>query len=185
MAEDNNIRLKIRDLINKHPDGKNVSPRDLFFMAKREGLQISERSVYRHLARYQKEGDLPPTGIPTQLKSLIESIPAGTHLTTAEILELAQSSGIKVSLSTIYRALDKLHAEGFINTIRTPRATAFESAGKRPNHDHLICFNCGETLECESIFSELGELIAQRNGFEFQYSELILKGLCQKCQNLP
>jgi Fur family ferric uptake transcriptional regulator len=136
------------------------------------------------LARYQKEGDLPPTGMPTQLKTLIESIPPGRHLTTAEILELARSSGLKASLSTIYRALDKLHAEGFIHTIRTPKALAFESASKRPNHDHMICFHCGETIECQSIFSQLGELIAQRNGFDFQHSELILKGLCQNCREL-
>ena len=184
MTEATNIRLKIRDLINNHPLGKDVPPRDLFTMARGQGLKISERSVYRLLARYQKEGDLAPTGVPTQLKTLIESVPQGKHLTAAEIFELAKAAGMKVSLSTIYRAIDKLQAEGFVQTIRTPRATAFESASQRAFHDHLICFNCGETLECESIFSQMGELIAQRNGFEFQHSELILKGLCENCREL-
>jgi Fe2+ or Zn2+ uptake regulation protein len=184
MQQQINIRLSIRDLINTNPLGKNITPRDLYNLARRQGLKISERSVYRLLARFQKEGDLPPTGVPAQLKTLIESVPQGTHLTTAEIFEMANASGVKVSLSTVYRAIDKLQAEGFIQTVRTPRAAAFESASLRANHDHLICFQCGETLECESIFSELGELIAQRNGFKFQHSELILKGLCEKCRDL-
>ncbi|MBU6453499.1 MAG: transcriptional repressor [Cyanobacteria bacterium REEB67] len=184
MKKNTNIRLSIRDLINTNPQGKNIAPRELYNLALRQGLKISERSVYRLLARFQKEGDLPPTGVPAQLKTLIESVPQGTHLTTAEIFELAKTAGLKVSLSTIYRAIDKLQAEGFVQTVRTPRAAAFESSSQRANHDHLICFQCGETLECESIFSELGELIAQRNGFKFQHSELILKGLCEKCRDL-
>ncbi|MBS1991443.1 MAG: transcriptional repressor [Cyanobacteria bacterium SZAS LIN-2] len=183
MTEDTNIRLKIRDLINGHPLGKDIAPRELYTIAQGQGLKISERSIYRLLARYQKEGDLAPTGVASQLKTLIESVPKGKHLTTSEIYEMARASGMKASLSTIYRAVDKLQAEGFLQTIRTPRAAAFESVSQRANHDHLICFNCGETLECESIFSQLGELIAQRNGFEFQHSELILKGLCEKCQD--
>jgi Fur family ferric uptake transcriptional regulator len=185
MDKDQNIRLSIRDLINNNPLGKSIPARELYNLAKRDGLKISERSVYRLLARYQKEGDLPPTGVPAQLKTLIELVPQGKHLTTAEIYELAKAAGLNVSLSTVYRAIDKLQNEGFIQTVRTPRAAAFESSSQRAHHDHLICFQCGATYECESIFSELGELIAQRNGFKFQHSELILKGICYKCRDLP
>lgn len=180
--EDNNLRIRLRKLISAAPEGVNISPLALLNLARQNGLECSERSVYRLLNRYREEGDLPPSGVAAKLKKLIESTGDGIHLTAAELHQLAKANGIKASVSTIYRAIDKLKAEGFVNSVRQPKAHAFETATNRKNHDHLICFRCGKTLEAESIFSDLGSLIAERNGFEFLQSELTLKGYCEDCR---
>jgi len=124
-------------------------------------------------------------GVPARLRALLDTVPQGTHLTRMEIYDLTKAAGWSLSLSTIYRALDKLYADGLVSAIRTRRTMAFEGVTERPVHEHLICFHCGEAIECETIFSQLGEQIAKYHGFDFEHSELILKGICEKCQKLP
>ncbi len=183
MAEDGrNLRIRLRELITTSPRGSEISPLELMALAKQKGLSVSERSIYRLLARFRKEGDLPPSGVAAKLKKLIETSDQGLHLTAADLHKLAKGSGIKASLSTIYRAIERLRAEGFVNAVKQPKAQAFETSINKKAHDHLICFNCGKTLEAESIFSDLGSLIAERNGFDFSHSELILKGYCDDCR---
>ncbi|GEM_PF-672184 len=182
VEDDRKLRIRLRELINSAPKGKDISPAELVALARETGLTVSDRSVYRLLSRFREEGDLPPTGVAAKLKKIIEASADGTHLTAGELHQLATEAGMKVSVSTIYRAIDRLKAEGFVNSVRQPKAQAFETATNRKDHDHLICFTCGKTLESESIFSSLGSLIAERNGFEFQHSELILKGYCEDCR---
>jgi len=180
--DDRNLRVRLRELITTSPRGKDITPTELLALAKQKGLSVSERSVYRLLARFRKEGDLPPSGVAAKLKKLIEARDDGSHLTASELHEIAKKDGVKASLSTIYRAIDKLRAEGFVSSVKQPKAQAFETSTNKRAHDHLICFNCGKTLEAESIFSDLGSLIAERNGFDFSHSELILKGYCEDCR---
>ncbi len=180
--DDRNLRVRLRELITTSPKGRDISPLELMALAKQKGLTVSERSIYRLLARFRKEGDFPPSGVAAKLKKLIEARDDGSHLTAAELHQLAKGEGVKASLSTIYRAIDKLRAEGFVNSVKQPKAQAFETSTNKRAHDHLICFKCGKTLEAESIFSDLGSLIAERNGFDFSHSELILKGYCDDCR---
>lgn len=180
--DDRNLRVRLRELITTSPRGRDITPSELLALAKQKGIAVSERSIYRLLARFRKEGDLPPSGVASKLKKLIEASDEGLHLTAVELHQLAKGAGVKASLSTIYRAIDRLKAEGFVNAIKQPKAQAFETSTNKRAHDHLICFNCGKTLEAESIFSDLGSLIAERNGFDFSHSELILKGYCDDCR---
>ena len=81
------------------------------------------------------------------IADIIRSIPRGDHLTAPEVFEKAKAQGLRVSLSTIYRTLNRLKAEGDVITVSGDRGLRYEAAEEGPAHDHLIRLGCGLTIE--------------------------------------
>ncbi|MBK9772105.1 MAG: transcriptional repressor [Candidatus Obscuribacter sp.] len=55
-----------------------------------------------------REDNLSNSSSMEAIAEIIRSIPRGDHLTAPEVYELAKQRGLKLSLSTVYRTLNKL-----------------------------------------------------------------------------
>jgi len=115
---------------------------------------------------------------------IVKAIPRGEHLTAPEVFELAKGHGLKVSLSTVYRTLSRLKADGNVITVAGDRGLRYEAAEEGPAHDHLICLGCGTTIEFyDELIRGFGKTVAQRKGFDHTTSRFDILGYCQACRS--
>ena len=97
--------------------------------------------------------------------------------------ELASETG----LTTIYRLVDKMVAEGTISKIiGKDNITYYQYLEKceHENHFFLKCENCGDMIhiDCDCI-NELSDHITRKHNFKLNNEHIIINGLCQKCIN--
>ena len=118
------------------------------------------------------------------IAEMIQSLPQGTHLTANEVYDRVQLAGLNLSLSTVYRTLGQLKAEGVVQSLSGDHGSRYEAHDDDYDHDHLICLNCGFTVEfVDDLLKGFGQVLAKRNGYEFKRSRFDLYGLCQECQS--
>lgn len=118
------------------------------------------------------------------IEAIVKAIPRGDHLTAPEVYELAVDRGLKVSLSTVYRTLNRLKADGNVITVSGDRGLRYEAAEEGPAHDHLICLACGMTIEFyDELIRGFGKAVAQRKGFDHTTSRFDILGYCQNCRS--
>ena len=92
----------------------------------------------------------------------------------------------KVGLTTIYRLIDKMVAEGKIKkTIGSDNITYYQYLCEcnEANHFYLKCSNCGclEHIDCECI-ETLEKHILKEHGFKLNKKGIVINGLCPKCK---
>src|SRR6202020_1319047 len=106
----------------------------------------------------------------TRPREWIASILAGEprFLSASQIYERTKRQGLRVSLSTIYRTLERLHAKGD-GTARTQsdgEATYMLCEPAR-HHHHAICRRCGrvEDVDC-SVTDRFAQSLRPPHAFE-------------------
>lgn len=114
---------------------------------------------------------------------VIEELPQGVHLSAQELHDKVVKEGEAVSLSTIYRALERLQTMGAVRSIMSSRGQLWESAHNDEQHDHLICTSCGITIEfSDDLVGGFGKTVAERKGFKYQESRFDIFGYCSNCK---
>lgn len=118
------------------------------------------------------------------IAELIQGLPQGQHITAGEVYSRVQDAGLNLSLSTVYRTLGSLKAEGVVQALSGEHGSRYEAHDDDYDHDHLICLSCGFTVEfVDDLLKGFGQVLARRNGYEFKRSRFDLYGLCQDCQS--
>lgn len=137
----------------------------------RDGLSKSAKKAGRHGQSQES------------ISTIVKSFPKGTHVTAAEVYERAIEMGYELSLSTVYRNLHRLKADGNVNTVSGDRGMRYEPAEEGPDHDHLICLGCGLTIEfIDDLIRGFGKSVAQRKGFDHRSSRFDILGYCGDCR---
>ena len=114
--------------------------------------------------------------------SIIKRAPKGTHLTAPEVYVQAKELGLPVSISTVYRTLQRLKSFGNVSTVSGDRKLRYESSGSGPEHDHLICLTCGLTIEfVDERLLNFGQTVAKRKGFLPIKCRFDILGYCHNC----
>lgn len=101
-----------------------------------------------------------------------------------EIYDILKSSGENVGLTTVYRSLQAMAAIGEIDVLVNAEGEAqYRRCGQRSgHHHHLVCRNCGFTVEVEGPAVERWTHdIASEQGFEEITHTLDIFGLCASC----
>lgn len=90
--------------------------------------------------------------------------------------------GDKVGLATVYRNLQAMVEAGEVDAVRTDDGeTLFRRCGQ-PHHHHLVCRNCGRTVELDGPGVERwATRAAQANGYTAVTHVVELFGLCPDC----
>lgn len=106
------------------------------------------------------------------------------HLSSEDLYRLVQKEDPNVGQTTVYRTLKLLTEAGLAREVRLGDGRMrYEPTNKFPHHDHMICTECGRTIE---FYSEdllnLQNLIAAEYGFEPTQHNLRIFGLCTLCQ---
>lgn len=95
-----------------------------------------------------------------------------------------RTDGRRVSRSTVYRTLASMEEAGLLRKVARPNGReVYEHDYGYPQHDHLICDQCGTLIEFHNdAIAELIEKIALENGFMKTGHRLEVYGTCQSCR---
>lgn len=94
-----------------------------------------------------------------------------------------RSAGTDVGLTTVYRALQSLSEAGEVDVIRTDDGEQlFRQCEAGHHHHHLVCRQCGRTIEIEGPPVERwADKVAAEHGFRDVSHTLELFGFCDRC----
>lgn len=93
------------------------------------------------------------------------------------------TSGSPIGLATVYRALGDLAGAGEADSLQSPEGeNLFRACSTDAHHHHLICRNCGLTVEIEADAVETwAKTVAAKNGFTQAAHVVDVFGLCASC----
>ncbi len=93
--------------------------------------------------------------------------------------------GIDMSLATVYRSLGVLVEEGLVDAIQSPDGEALYRLCASGHHHHLICRNCGFTVEIEAPdLEKWASKEAKKHGFTQPEHHMEVFALCEECSKL-
>ncbi|MGH3362271.1 MAG: Fur family transcriptional regulator [Nocardioides sp.] len=126
-----------------------------------------------------------PGGRPTrQRRAVAEVLSTFADFRSAqEIHELLARNGDQVGLATVYRTLQRLAEAGEVDVLRTEDGEAIYRRCSESHHHHLVCRECGATVEVEGPAVERWtQAIAAEHGYGEVSHTLEIFGLCAVCR---
>jgi Fur family ferric uptake transcriptional regulator len=105
-------------------------------------------------------------------------------LSAAELYERLKRDGARVSLSTVYRTLDRLRAKGEVTERTDAEGEAtFMLCEPAYHHHHAICAECGrvEDVDCTAM-EQFSESLRALHGFELDGHAMEFFGRCHACR---
>jgi Fur family transcriptional regulator, ferric uptake regulator len=95
-----------------------------------------------------------------------------------------RTRGEDVGLTTVYNQLRGLVEAGEVDTLRSDDGeTLYRRCGTEAHHHHLLCRQCGRTVEVEGPEVERwAEGVAQAHGFVDVVHTIEIAGTCDACQ---
>ncbi|TXK19962.1 Fur family transcriptional regulator [Homoserinibacter sp. GY 40078] len=93
-----------------------------------------------------------------------------------------RGTGSEVGLATVYRALADLASEGEADSLQQEGESLYRACTPGSHHHHLICRNCGRTVEISADPVEAwARQVAAQNGFTAPEHVVDVFGLCPEC----
>jgi len=103
-----------------------------------------------------------------------------------ELHDLLKRRGDAVGLATVYRTLQALADAGEIDVLRTDDGEAIYRRCSSGHHHHLVCRECGRTVEVEGPAVERwAAAIARQHGFSDVSHTIEVFGTCADCLPPP
>jgi len=118
---------------------------------------------------------------PTRQQAAVTSeLKAAEDFTSAQDLHARlRAGGSAVGLATVYRTLTALAADGDVDVLRTDDGEAVYRACSSGHHHHLVCRDCGRTVEIAGPAVETWtERVAREHGFSEVAHTLEIFGTC-------
>lgn len=106
------------------------------------------------------------------------------HLSSEDLYRLVKQEDPTIGQTTVYRTLKLLTDAGLAREVRFGDGRArFEHNYNHPHHDHMICKECGRTIEFFSAdLEKLQDKIAAKHKFEITHHTLRMFGYCADCR---
>lgn len=106
------------------------------------------------------------------------------HLSTDELYRLVKKRDERIGFTTVYRTLKLLAECGLASEVAfNDGITRYEHQYNRRNHHHMVCTECGSSVE---FFSPEIERVEQEIGRKNRYlttrHTFQIYGLCEPCQ---
>jgi Fur family ferric uptake transcriptional regulator len=99
-----------------------------------------------------------------------------------DLHEELRTRGEGIGLTTVYRTLQSLADAGEIDVLRIDSGEAVYRRCSRHHHHHLVCRNCGRTVEVEGpAVEKWAEKVAAENGFTAVSHTVEVFGTCAAC----
>lgn len=96
-----------------------------------------------------------------------------------------RDAGSSIGLATVYRALADLAEEGEADSLQQEGEALYRACTPGSHHHHLICRNCGLTVEIEAkAVEDWARQVASEHGFTKAEHIVDVFGLCQACSRL-
>ncbi|MFC6356235.1 Fur family transcriptional regulator [Luethyella okanaganae] len=96
------------------------------------------------------------------------------------------ATGSPIGLATVYRALADLAGQGEADSLQSPDGESlYRACSSDGHHHHLICRNCGLTVEISATEVETwAKSVAAEHGFTQAAHVVDVFGLCASCSAL-
>ena len=131
------------------------------------------------------KGNKKLTGRNTEQRQLILNVirSAGRHLDAGEIYQIARRKSTSISLSTVYRNLQRYKRLGLIEEHQFDGMRRYYETSPQSKHHHMVCLGCGRIFEFKCPSAErLKSRISREEGFKVTDAEVRLVGYCPDCQ---
>lgn len=104
------------------------------------------------------------------------------HLDADEVYRQAREKQPRLSLSTVYRTLQRLKKLGLIDELHFDEEHHHYEMKPRVEHQHLVCLGCGQVVEFQYPLARLlKRRVAEVKDFEIIHTELRMTGYCPEC----
>jgi Fur family ferric uptake transcriptional regulator len=128
------------------------------------------------------------TGRPTrQRRAITAALGASDEFRSAqEIHDILRREGESIGLATVYRALQVLAETGQVDVVKTDSGEAVYRQCSPSHHHHLVCRDCGRTIEIQGPAVELwAHAMAAEHGYTGVSHTIELFGTCPACTASP
>jgi Fur family ferric uptake transcriptional regulator len=106
-------------------------------------------------------------------------------LSAQEIHDRLRSEGRKAGIASVYRVLELLTTEGFVQRIDLGSGMARYEPIQRDgdHHHHLVCDSCGKVEAFEDDDLELAlDRLERSSGYRVAGHDVVLHGACASCR---
>ena len=105
-----------------------------------------------------------------------------TFVSAQQLHASLREAGTPIGLATVYRALADLAVEGEADSLQQEGESLYRACTADTHHHHLICRNCGLTVEIEADpVEEWARAVAASHGFTDARHIVDVFGLCAAC----
>ena len=120
--------------------------------------------------------------ITAQRLAVMRAVAGRPHCTADEVAEVVRRKIGAISRQAVYDALGILVEKGLVRRIQPAGSSALYEDRIDDNHHHLICRNCGKTVDVDCAVGETPCLTAANNsGYQIDEAEVIYWGTCPAC----
>jgi Fur family ferric uptake transcriptional regulator len=118
-----------------------------------------------------------------QREAVREALGESEGFVSAQALHSSlRERGSSIGLATVYRALADLAVEGEADSLQQEGESLYRACTPGTHHHHLICRNCGLTVEIEAdAVEEWAKAVAAQHGFTQPNHIVDVFGLCADC----
>jgi len=107
----------------------------------------------------------------------------GRHLDADEIYRRARKKEPRISLSTVYRTLQKFKDLGLVDAFYFDEDHHHYEAKNASEHHHLMCLGCGSIIEFEyDLINSIRREVPEVADFDIKRTELQVTGYCSSCR---
>jgi len=103
------------------------------------------------------------------------------HLSIEALYELLRNKFNSISLATIYKNINIMIENAFIQEVKIPHTKSVYELTKE-THAHLVCEQCNQVIDIQLDLNPLSKNISESSHFQIKTANLIFSGLCQVCQ---
>ena len=139
---------------------------------------MQEEKIFKDVLKKNK---MRVTG--TRLKIFKLFMKIEEHVTVEEVYHRVRRSDPSIGYATVHRTLKLLAGHGLAREIDLgDRVSRFEHVLDHKHHDHLVCLECGRTIEflCPQIESQQKRIVEQYQ-FRPEQHRLQIYGTCETC----
>jgi len=111
---------------------------------------------------------------------VLAELPA--HVTVEQVAERARARIGALSTQAVYDILGVFHRAGIVRRIAPAGAAALFETRVGDNHHHLVCRDCGKTVDVDCVLGAAPCLApASAAGYEIDEAEITFWGRCPDC----
>ena len=120
-----------------------------------------------------------------QKDAVMHALTEAKGFVSAQQLHLVlRQHGSTIGLATVYRALTELVTLGKADSLQSNEVETLYRDCSTHHHHHLICNDCGVTVEIEAHDAETwASTVAKDHGFTQVTHTIDIFGLCKACSN--